>query len=761
MSKKEHLDFALQFAARGWPVFPLAPKEKKPMEGSRGFLDASTNERILNRSWDNTPDANIGLATGKTAGFWILDIDGEKGSKSLTQIETEIGSLPETLESKTGNGGRHLFFKWPAAREIRNKQDLRPGIDVRGEGGYIVAPPSIHPNGQAYEWPYGDQTPIIDAPPALLDIISPPKKNVAPWEKLSQSQAPPPVVINTSTPIIERAKKYLAECEASTQGSGGHDALLWAARALVVGFELDDTTALNLLWSEFNPRCTPPWDQSKSSEKKDFERKVGEARRTPGQKPRGWLLNEYNLRTGQDALAEIAMGTVSANNLLTTVKPVVSVEEEPGEEEEEVNIHEFPVDCFPGRIGDYIRQVAESHVVDESFVGLPALSVVATAMGNAWRLQLKKGFIVPPTLWVGLVSSSGTNKSGPLNEIIEPLRKIVPINEEDENTMLNPQGRMVVSDATLEAMISRLSETPRGLMVFRDELAGWAKSFNAYKKSGGDEQAWIEFWGAKEYNLDRKTNNEQVKIPAASVSILGGIQPKVLVECFDPGKFASGLVPRLLITCPPASDMYWSEVEVGDDASKIWNDAIMWLRTRPFKAFDPNASQFLPHVLTLSDAAKIAYVNFFNSVSHQITQMENEQARSFASKARVTAGRLMLLHHGLSLASIGADDYDAPVGIDSAKAGIAWARWCLQEQLRVYGFTASEYARKQAEYLAGKIREKTSGVGVTVMRVHRLNTRRYQNVDMAQEAMEKLVQAGYARWDDSRKQAVTLTVKEG
>ncbi len=761
MTKKELLDYALEYAARGWPVFPLSPREKKPLKGTRGFLDASTNERILNRFWDANPNCNIGVATGKESGFFVIDIDGEKGSKSFTQLETELGALPDTLEQKTGSGvGRQLFFRWPATREVRNKQNLRPGVDIRGDGGYIVVPPSIHPSGGVYEWPYGDQTPIAEIPPAWLDFICPPKKVIRPWERPKKQESKPVQLPTAGSAIIERAKRYLAECEPAVQGSGGHDALLWAARAMVVGFELDDSTAISLLWNEFNPRCQPPWDMSKTSEKRDFERKVAEARRTPGEKPRGWLKDEYGLRSGQDALAQIAIGQESARNLLS-VKPI---QEEPEEEPEELQHKGFPADCFPPRIADYVRQVTEAHCVDESFVALPVLGVAAAAMGNVWRLQLKKGFIVPPTLWIGIVSASGTNKSGPLNEVTEPLRKNLPIIDvDDNNMMLNPQGRMVVSDATLEAMIARLQENPRGLLVFRDELAGWVKSFNAYKKSGGDEQSWLEFWGAKEYHMDRKTNNEQVRIPAASVCIMGGIQPKVLVDCFDPGKFASGLVPRLLITCPPATNIFWSEAEVADSANAEWKQAVTWLRTRPFAAFDPNNGQFMPHVLTLTDEAKAAYVTYFNLVSCKISQMENEQARGFASKAREMAGRLTLIHRGLWLAckeNQGKTKMTDPVGVESVIAGTSWARWCLNEQMRVYGYSAIEYARNQAEYLFETMKNKGKVKAVPIRLVMRMNSRRFKDAKAVTEAIDAMVQAGYARWDDGRKQSVTL-ITEG
>jgi len=748
------LDYALKYAAKGWPVFTIAPKTKKPYPGSHGFKDAATNEILVTRMWDEHPDADIAFATGKTAGAWVLDIDGEEGSRSLTTLEAELGPLPETLEQRSASGGRHLFFRWPAGgREVRNKQALlgHQGIDVRGDGGYVVLAPSGHPSGGTYSWPYGEETPIVDVPVVWLDAIAPAasQRRLAPWESPPETMPGPRPAAPGATPTLERARKYLGECEAAVQGNGGHDKLLWAARAMVIGFQLDDGAALSLLWSEYNPRCSPPWEQGSPSERRDFERKVTEARQTACKKAPGWLLDEYGLRSSESAMIEqLAAGNRFADALLGRAA-ATELEIQTDWSGEGTRLP-FPINHFPAAIADYCRQMIDAHVVDASFVGLPMLAVAGAAMGNAWRLRLKKGFVVPPLIWVGIVGLSGSNKSGPAYEIVAPLHDAVPP-EAIKAAMLNPQGRMVVSDATLEAVIARLGESHRGLLVFRDELAGWVKGFNAYKKSGGDEQAWLEFWGAKSYHLDRKTNNEQIHIHSAAVSVLGGLQPSVLAECFDPGRFASGFVPRILVTCPAPKKMYWSEIEVGAESSAEWYDAIMWLRSRPFVGLDPNTGQYQGRVLTLNRDAKALYVAFFNEMTDYIAKADNERAQLFASKARVQCARMILIHRGLVLAAQKSDDLDKPIGIDSALAGIEWMKWCLNEQMRIYSFAAGEHARQEADYLADLIRARLKEQAATVRNLMKINPKRYSSAPVTLAAMQQVVDLGLARWTEPKK----------
>lgn len=759
------LAVALEYASIGWRVFPCEPRGKKPL--IKDWPNAATTRPEAIEAWfSEWPDANIGIATGRGSGFFVIDVDGEQGSRSLNNLESEIGPLPETLEAMTGGGGRHLLQQYPKDREVRNKQSFRPGLDIRGEGGYIIAAPSIHPEtGNRYEWPYGMEEEVAKCPDKWLDIIAPMDKQVQeedasasiPVEAIMEKKEPERSVISKeeSSLVMERASKYLEECDLAAQGSGGHNDLLWAARAMVVGFELSDSDALSILKSEFNPLCSPPWDLDNPAELKDFERKVTEARNTPGKKPAGWLLDECGLRSGDEKLA--AIGKVIGDNLVATANA------NGGKYSKVIVVNRslilpdarqyvpFPVELFPPELMSYVMRVAEAHGVDPAFVALPVIGVGGSAMGNSWRLLLKGGFMVPPTTWVGLIAESGVNKTGPLQAVISSLRK-TPDFSKLETPMLNPQGRMLLSDATLEAVVARLGGNPRGQLVFRDELAGWIKSFNAYRSGGGDEQAWLEFWNANEYQLDRKTDNEEMTIPAASVGVLGGVQPEVLAECFDPGRFASGLVPRLLIASPPDTGMFWTDTEITPEIQKIWDDLVMWLRTRPFASLNPDTGRYMPNIIEMDPMAKSRYVDFFNEISREMLSM-GSLPRKFASKARLFAARNALIHHGFAL-GLRKGKMDERLSLTSAEAGAGWARWFLNEQLRVYGAASGAHDIKVIEDNVAIIKTKLNGraSGRMLMRV---NSRKYNNANEANAALDQIVAANLGRWDD-RKKVMTL-----
>ncbi len=183
----------LRLAARGyadklgWLVFPVAEDCRLPLT-EHGCHDASNDALRIDGWWARKPDANIALACGPKSGVFVLDVDrkGEvDGYLSLMALEDEFGAMPLSWRSKTPSGGEHRFFRYPAGRELRNRQklyidrpgggrDLFPGLDVRAGGGSVALPPSRKPHGP-YVWvEHPTLTPLADAPEWLLELIDPP-----------------------------------------------------------------------------------------------------------------------------------------------------------------------------------------------------------------------------------------------------------------------------------------------------------------------------------------------------------------------------------------------------------------------------------------------------------------------------------------------------------------------------------------------------------------------------------------------------------
>ena len=145
------LNAALAYARRGVPVFPCEPGGKRPLTYN-GFWDATTEMSRIRAWWGSWPAANVGVPTGQRSGLLVLDVDPRDGGfESLAALERRNGPLPETAKARTGGGGVHVFFRYPAGETVRNSAGaLGTGLDVRGEGGYVVVPPSR--TQSIYEW---------------------------------------------------------------------------------------------------------------------------------------------------------------------------------------------------------------------------------------------------------------------------------------------------------------------------------------------------------------------------------------------------------------------------------------------------------------------------------------------------------------------------------------------------------------------------------------------------------------------------------
>lgn len=166
------MDAALNYAKQGWPVFPCNPGTKQPYTRN-GFKAATTDANQIIDWWSKYPKAMIGFPTGAASGIVVLDIDikpGANGAEELAKLERLHGPLPTTLRASTPSGGLHIYFQY--ADGIRNRGSFEPGIDVRGEGGYVILPGSVRDDGCFYEWK-NEGTPIAAAPAWLLELVKP------------------------------------------------------------------------------------------------------------------------------------------------------------------------------------------------------------------------------------------------------------------------------------------------------------------------------------------------------------------------------------------------------------------------------------------------------------------------------------------------------------------------------------------------------------------------------------------------------------
>jgi hypothetical protein len=166
------LDVALKYLKRGWSVIPVGTNKRPLVNWKRYQRNHATAQEV--RDWiEDNQNTSIAIITGTVSGIVVLDVDVKNGGReSFEQLQQEHGRLPQTVTVKTGGGGRHFYFQHPGMSVRPSAGRLGPGLDIRGDGGYVVAPPSQHESGTLYEWKHGPETmTVAPLPEWLLRLI--------------------------------------------------------------------------------------------------------------------------------------------------------------------------------------------------------------------------------------------------------------------------------------------------------------------------------------------------------------------------------------------------------------------------------------------------------------------------------------------------------------------------------------------------------------------------------------------------------------
>jgi len=436
----------------------------------------------------------------------------------------------------------------------------------------------------------------------------------------------------------------------------------------------------------------------------------------------------------------------------------------------------FPVDALPEPVRTFVVDGAQAIGCDPSYLGLPLLTALASAIGNTRRLELKRGWRVPPILWTAIVGESGTSKTPALQAALRPVyerqRKALKWYKEsleryqidlarwerngalEEEKPKEPHAeRLVVNDTTVEALALILAKNPRGVLLARDELGGWIGSFDRYVgkgKTSADEACWLSMFHAGSITIDRKTGLQRtIHAPQAAVSVVGGIQPGILRRALGREHRESGLAARLLLSYPPRQPKRWTETEI--DAHIEAELLRIFDRLYELKPADIDGCEFVPVIVRLDDNAKSVWTEYYDSHAAEQAELTGDLAAAW-SKLEEYAARFALVIHFVRWAAGDVLD-ETRLDEESMRAGIALVNWCKREARRVYAVLDESDVERDQHRLIEWIKRK--GGTVTVREVQ-MGCRWLRGPGAAEAALEELVKAGRGTWRD-----VPTTAKGG
>lgn len=543
------------YASNGWPVIPLHPirngvctcgradcsSPAKHPRTANGLKDATTDANTIDRWWRRWPDANVGVCTGGASGIVVIDIDPRHGGDdSLAELERANSTLPTTAEVMTGGGGRHLFFKHPGS-EVRNRSNVRPGIDVRGDGGYIVAPPSVHLSGGVYAWRPGhgpDEMEPAEMPGWLVDLI--------------RRDEPAPVKRDKPAPSDDRQALCLKACLAMqcTDNADGSKRL-YAAACRCVEHDLADAEAVAIVRAYETARPFPrAWSDAEIVQRiRDAERRATRGKelhkgRQRSGKPKGSDGSPSN-DSGLDADGN---GRAAAE---TAPTPEVPWPNPAGEA------------AFHGLAGDIVRAIEPHSEADPMALLLQVLVAFGSAAGRAAYYRVE-GTDHYGNLFAVLVGATSKALKGTAWAHIRRLlqsadeswaRERVASGLSSGEGLIWPVRDPIVKQESVKVKGRRTGETEevvvdpgvddKRLLVVESEFASTLRVLgrDGNTLSAVIRQAW-DFG-----DLRSLTKNSPARATGAHISIVGHVTRDELRRYLDTTEAGNGFGNRILWAC--------------------------------------------------------------------------------------------------------------------------------------------------------------------------------------------------------------------
>lgn len=336
------------------------------------------------------------------------------------------------------------------------------------------------------------------------------------------------------------------------------------------------------------------------------------------------------------------------------------------EKKPEIKTDEFPIEIFPENLQKYIVEVKETLNASYDYLGSALLWVISLCVGNAMKIEIKKGWIEAGVVWIAIVGRAGIGKSHNIDAMVQPLsdlnkreirnfaEQVKKYNEYKDLTKKEKEfapeveepikSQFIVGDITLESFFDYHEQNPNGIGILRDELSGWIKDLNKYRE-GSDLETYLSCWSNQQIILTRKMA-KSAYVPKAFVPIMGGVQPKILSQVFTPENKDNGFIDRWLLCYPDMEVERYNDNEMSSEILEWYSEYIKGLYDNIKNKWvkkDEYDNQ-VPHIARFEPEAKKEWIRIFNKITDlQNSESENEYMKSILPKQKSYVARFALL----------------------------------------------------------------------------------------------------------------------
>jgi replicative DNA helicase len=799
------LEAALHYASLGLRVIPIAPGKKHPPvpEWQKA---ATCDPAIIEAWWTGLYRGHgVGIATGPGSGVWVLDVDtaGAKvGAASLAELEASYGPLPATVESITGTGGRHLFFTADPAHPVRNNQSGKAGVDldVRGDGGQVVAAPTLHPDTHVpYRWRPGrgfGEIAVAPAPPWLYGVLEreddpPPAAPARPNLGVTTPEDDSPAAAFNASTTWDQLLTRDGWTLARTLGSGeqrwvrpgksardGISATVGHGRRDVLKVFTSSVPELRAdeAYSRFGYEAAVRYHGDRSAFAAHLRRQMNEA-----------------AGIGQRDLSDLTdmswLGDTVTTPALEAVEPVegggwpLPVSLEPAI----THGVPFPVEALPPWIARQVLAVADSFQVPVDLPAMFALGVLSTVVmghvkvrvtGTDWteHANLYLTAALPPgagktpafkamarcvtDLEAELISEAqqtireatikravlekqaktafdaAAMKSGSMDQAIQA-------QAEFEALEIPCPPRLLADDATPESLAVVMAEHGGRMALLSDEGDIFDIMAGQYSGAGKSTNLspYLKGHSAGSIKQDR-IGRARVSIPEALLTVCVATQPRVLAKLGENPELAGRGLSSRFMYCVPASnvgfrDRYAVLNERDSDAQLAYDDAV--------KDLGRNSRRYtFPVTLNLSIEARDLFLAWDQELEGELRAGASlSSVAEWAMKLRSSVLRLAALLHT-------ADGATGDISVATMRRSLAVASYWTDHALRVHttwGAEADSVMRRARQIIewATKAGEEREAFTVREAYIECRNRDNTVKVDAAVESIERLIDLGWVR----------------
>lgn len=641
VAKRPMLEIALDYAKRGWFVFPAPRGEKmscvsgKNTNGNR--WGATTTPKEIKDYFEQFPNANIGIATGIASKIWVSEADTLEGHNvdgvgNLKQLEAIHGPLPDTLIGESPSGSLHYFWQLPADKVIYNSTSVvAAGIDVLGEGGMVLAPPSVRPGKGSYKWLNAFEPAL--APDWLIALVSPAKNSVS-YQPSGEPEADPAEIAAALAVIPNDA--VLTDAPNKPPGVSQRDynrigMAVWAATGgSEEGFQAFDQWARKS--EKYHGGTRERWRHYPKSP----PTKIGAGTIF-------YLAYEADPNWRDNYMPEqITLGAEITQGILPT-SPV----QLPETANLDLTPHEIPEHLLnpPGLVGEIAQWITDTAIYPQPGLSLgAALTVVGTAAGRHIGGPTHSG----THLYIVGIARTGAGKNHPLIQI---------------GTLLSASGMNAhvgpSQFISMPSVINFIKREPLSVCAM-DEFGAFLKRVNNKRASGFEgavSSILRQAWGCSftPMNTPEWAQTPSQKIESPAMSIYGVSTVKEFYDSLEGADVVNGILNRFLIIETSKRPDQRAPLKPANKVPPIFSQKINQIYARLGGAMNKQSIvKPEPIYLDISPEAEKIRMDFVNKLNRQGDKNEDMEAL-FARTAEIAIRLATIVTIGQDVDCIEAD----------------------------------------------------------------------------------------------------------